>query len=127
MITTYAPTMVNRVIAAICARLFCEVAKTIEKFFSKTKLVPLAPPTSDIFSGTATMSSLQYGIGKKAAELNVAILDSLILVHKKIHSKDGVVLLKEAKKSNRSLLVRSAAFDEINKSLVIPAHEFKDI
>ena len=41
--------------------------------------------------------------------------------------KDDIVVLTVTKNSNRNLLLRSVAFDAINKSLVIPAQEFKDI
>ena len=59
--------------------------------------------------------------------MNVAITDSLVKVQMNIVPKDDIVVLTVTKNSNRNLLLRSVAFDAINKSLVIPAQEFKDI
>ena len=119
--------MMNRVISATWTRLSCEAGKTIKSSFSKTKLVPLKPPATQEFAATAALSSLQCGSGKKAAELNVAITDSLVKVRMNIVPKEDVVVLTAAKNSNRNLLIRSVVFDAINKSLVILAQEFKDI
>ena len=70
---------------------------------------------------------MQCGTGKKGTKLNSAISDSLVSVQKNSLSKDDAVVMKASKRSSRNLLIQSVDCDAINKSIAIPAQEFKDI
>ena len=126
--TTYTPPMMNMVLVSMWERLVVESGHTIKKSFDITNLVPLRPPTQTEFTGYACVASLQCGSGKKVQELEVVKQD--VMGTSKLTSKrtsNEKIILQAENSTSRNLLLRAAAYDIINKTVVIPAQELKDI
>ena len=126
--TPFSPAHMNTVIVKMWARLTCESGSLIKRSFEKTHLVPLRPPTAHEAASNAMISALQIGTGKKATEL--AILSESIMspvTVDNITTTDPVVILKARGNTSRNLIIRSAAYDIINRSTVIPAQKIKDV
>ena len=118
----------NMVLVSMWERLVVESGHTIKKSFEVTNLVPLRPPTQTEFSGYACVASLQCGSGKKAQELEVVKQE--VMGTSKLTSKrttDEKVILQAENSTSRNLVLRAAAYDIINKTVVIPAQQLKDI
>ena len=62
---TFSPPHTNTSMVKIWVILSCKVVPVIFRAFSKTKLVPLRPPTLVKDSSSASFSVLQIGLGKK--------------------------------------------------------------
>ena len=126
--TPFSPAHMNKVISATYARLSITSGQVIKDSFSKTRLVPLRPPTTDEFAGFAAVASLQCGTGKKSKELATTLSETMAPVKiREATTSDEMVIMRASKETTRNLLIRTVAFNAINKSVVVPAQEFKDI
>ena len=125
----FSPAHMNTVIVAAWSDFLLDSAGIIRRSFFKTKLCPLQPPSADNkYLGNACVASLQCGTGKKSKELEIMIHDKFAPA--KFSSKrtcDEIIIMRSQRNFSRNILIRSAAYDALYKTVVIPAQELKDI
>ena len=120
--------MMNEVIVDTWWRVAVESGRTIVRSFEKTNLLPLRPPSDVEYAGFACVSSIQCGTGKKATELEIVkgeVLGSNALTEKR--TSNEMVILKAKNDTSRNLLIRAAAYEVVNKTVVVPAQELKNM
>ena len=119
----------NTVIVESWSDVMLASARIIRRSFHKTKHFPLQPPSTDKkFLGNACVSSLQCGTGKKSQELESMF--SEVYTPAKLSAKrtcDERVIIRSQKNLSRNIFIRSAAYNAVYKTLVIPGQQLKDI
>ena len=125
----FSPAHMNTVIVAAWSDFLLDSAGIIRRSFFKTKLCPLQPPSADNkYLGNACVASLQCGTGKKSKELEIMVND--MFAPAKFNSKrtcDERIIMRSQRNFSRNIIIRSAAYDVLYKTVVIPEQELKDI
>ena len=125
--TPYSPPMMNKVMVKMWSRLSCEAGNTIKHSFAVTNLLPLKPPSTTEAAAHACVSAMQIGTGRKSTELSVIRERVMAPVQLLIKTTtDPHVIIRARNNESRNLLIRSAAYQIINKTTVIPAQKLKD-
>ena len=106
-------------------------ATVIQNAFKKTKLCPLEPPSTNTdVSSLVLMSAMQCASGKKAVELEVMGRDAMNIrdiVVKKASAMDILKICNREDDQSRALLIRSFAYNNMQKTLLKPIQEMKAI
>ena len=127
--TPYSPAHMNSVLVKTWDDFKVDSAGIIRRSFDKTKLCPLQTPSADTkYLGNACISSLQCGTGKKSKELESMVSD--VYAPAKLLAKrtcDEHVILQCRKNWSRNIIIRSAAYDAVYQSVVVPAQELKNM
>ena len=104
------------------------MCESLKQSFKKTHLVPLRLPTTIKFGAFACVSSIQCGSGKKASELEAVKADAFSTATlTQERTSNEMVIIKAKNDTSRTLLIRTAAYNAVYHSVVIPAQKLKDI
>jgi hypothetical protein len=127
--TSFTPPHMNHVLAKAWSRFTMEAAPTITCSFEKTRICPLKPPDDhDQYAGGCMTAALQCSEGKKSVEIDIMTRQALCNVELNVQTTvDPLVIIKAKGACDRNLLIRSVAYEVVNRSLIVPVQEMKRI
>ena len=125
----FTPASMNDVLTKTWAKFSCRAGPMIVKAFKKCKLHPLVPPIvgPDTAAGACT-AAMHCAEGKKATELAIISMQNLGVLPITVTKTSDPLEIKRAKEdATRNLLIRSAAYDNLMRTLILPAQETKRV
>ena len=120
----------NGVVVKAWGKYMLKSSPIIVKAFKVTNLCPLMPPQSDdiAVANHACTAAMQCGEREKAVELE-SIAHSVLkpVAFSTRNTRDDLTILKARRDTSRNLLIRSVAYEILNKTLLLPSQEIKRI
>ena len=102
----------------------------VVRAFKKTNIYPFQPPKrndDDLAAGACT-TAMQSSSGKKSVELEQTAWTTINIQPFTVqHTTKPMTLLRAKGHNSRNLLIRSAAYDFLNKTLLLPSQEIKKV
>jgi hypothetical protein len=128
--TVYTPAFMSQVVADTWVLYKQRAASIIIGAFAKTRIYPLRAPSEDRqYAVGACSAAPQCAEGKKATEINIVAREALGTIAYKsvLTNPNSTVIFQAQQDSSRNLLIRSVAFDVINRTLIVPVQEMKRV